>query len=504
MNKQFSINAVFKVLSLCAGLAFGVLYLPFIFRSLGDELFGVYALVAVFIAYGGIMSRCLVTSINRYLTIGIGKSEREANVIFSSSLLVSATIALVQLAMFTAIIVFLPAIFQLPEDLQHDARLLFGGTGFAFVLLTFGSVFSASAVARNRLDLNDGAEVVRFLLRMVLIWLAFSCLGASLVAIAAVEVFVAMLLFIYRVQCSRHLLPFLSVSWKAVDFKLMRAMLSSSLWVLVNNLGALLYVSSNIWLLNRFLDVQDAGYYSVVLQMDSMMRQLANTFVYLVAPMVAISYSTGDLQKVVKLTNSSMKLMVFSLALVCSLCALNAEVIMSLWLGEEFTFLWMLLVVVVAPLVVNGSVLMLFQVQIVYDKLKIPALVTLLLGVVNVVSVYCGLNYFELGVVGVATITAVLVLLKNFVFTPLYTARITGEQQYHYFLMLTKGVLVFLCVVSLGIIFRMLVAMTDLINCFSSLLISVVAFYLIVKFFFTVEERTNLLSLIPSKIRRFL
>jgi len=61
------------------------------------------------------------------------------------------------------------------------------------------------------------------------------------------------------------------------------------------------------------------------------------------------------------------------------------------------------------------------------DKVKVPALVTFIIGIINVLLSIALVHYTNLGIYGVALALSLCFAGKNLFFTPIYTAIITNQ-----------------------------------------------------------------------------
>jgi hypothetical protein len=94
--------------------------------------------------------------------------------------------------------------------------------------------------------------------------------------------------------------------------------------------------------------------------------------------------------------------------------------------GEEFAFLAPLMVLLTVHLAVNLAVLPLFPINVAYNRVRVPGIVTFFMGIGNfglavALPLLAGLGYY-----GVAAAGAIVLTLKNAIFTPWYATRVLG------------------------------------------------------------------------------
>jgi hypothetical protein len=111
--------------------------------------------------------------------------------------------------------------------------------------------------------------------------------------------------------------------------------------------------------------------------------------------------------------------------LVGSFCGL-AHILVPMVLGAEFVAAIPLAIALTAHLIINVGVSPLFGLQLALGYVKIPGIVTLILGVCNVTLGVMLAGIYGLGAMGIALAGCAVLTLKNAVFTPWYAARMCG------------------------------------------------------------------------------
>jgi peptidoglycan biosynthesis protein MviN/MurJ (putative lipid II flippase) len=108
------------------------------------------------------------------------------------------------------------------------------------------------------------------------------------------------------------------------------------------------------------------------------------------------------------------------IGLICGL----AKPLLILWLGPSYADLSWLVVVLVSHLCINIAVVPLFSIQASTNHVRLPGILTLVMGLVNTglavaLAMWSGWGYISIAIAGAIVLTA-----KNAIFTPLYNARI--------------------------------------------------------------------------------
>lgn len=440
-KKQLPRNALMATLSFVTYSLSAIWLTPYLVRHLGTAAYGLVPLAGLFTQYVAIITAQLSGAINRFLAIEINKPDGKPNVVFNSALGLYLILIVVQLPLFAAGLMYADRIFTIPPELKTDALLLLGCSAGSFLLSMLCGVFEVSQFAANRIDISSSINLGRLIARLVLIVLCFSLFGPQLRYIGFVDLGLQAASLFVSVVVSRRLFPDLSLNLRLINWRLLGPVFHMSFWTLFNNIGFLLYLRTDIWIINRFISPTAAGQYAAVLVASNFIRQFAGFGGGQLAPVITQYWAKKELVALQRLLRFSMKLFALGLAIPISLLCINGEWILLLWLGNEFDGFGLLLTVMISHLIVNAAVYPLFNFQTASNSVRWPAVVTFVMGILNVVVSYILGVQFGMGMMGVALVTAVVLTLKNALFTPLYAAHVLGCPRMEFIRPLFSGIL---------------------------------------------------------------
>jgi membrane protein EpsK len=128
----------------------------------------------------------------------------------------------------------------------------------------------------------------------------------------------------------------------------------------------------------------------------------------------------------IRVAKSAVKLMGLSIALPIGLVCGFAPQLLTVWVGARYAFLAPLMILLTVHLMVNLAVVPLFAINMAYNKVRIPGIVTLIMGIFNftlavILALFSGWGYY-----GVAAAGAIVLTFKNAVFTPWYATKVLG------------------------------------------------------------------------------
>lgn len=414
---------------------------PYLVSHLGVAAYGLVPLAGLFTQYVAIITAQLSGAVNRFLSIEINKPGGQPNVVFNSALALYLILIVIQLPLFALGLIYADRIFSIPPELKTDALLLLGCSAGSFLLSMLGGVFGVAQFAKNRIDISSSINLWSLISRLVLIVACFSFFGPRLRYIGYVDLGLQAAMVLVAVGVSRRLLPKLSINLRLMDWRLLAPVFHMSFWTLFNNLGSLLYLRTDIWIINRFISPIAAGQYAAVLVVSNFIRQLAELGNSQLAPVIMQYWAKNEVEALRRLLRFSMKLFALGLAIPISLLCIHGDWVLTLWLGNGFDGFAPLLTVMVVHLIVNAAVTPLFNLQTASNSVRWPAVVTFIMGIVNVVVAYMLGVRFGMGLMGVALASAVVLTLKNALFTPLYGAAVLGCSKMEFVRPLLAGVL---------------------------------------------------------------
>jgi membrane protein EpsK len=125
--------------------------------------------------------------------------------------------------------------------------------------------------------------------------------------------------------------------------------------------------------------------------------------------------------------NRAIKFLGLVLALAIGLvCGFSAP-LLQLWLGRTFGSMAPLLCLMAIHLCINLSMYPLYAVPLAADRVKVPGLVTLLIGALNLALALLLARVVGWGLYGIAAAGAISLTLRHLVFTPLYGAAVLHQ-----------------------------------------------------------------------------
>ncbi len=460
--RQFPRNLGSNIALFIVQVGIGIWMIPYFIHNLGVAAYGLIPLAMSLTQYVSLVTLAISGGISRFLTIDLQQKKFDkANITFNTGFWGLLALIIAFLPFLALLIYFVPFIFVIPVDQVTSSKLLFGGVLGAFLLTTLASSFGASTFAFNRLDLRNLGQIIRMLSMLFGVVISFKLLKPSLEYVAVATLLAACFGLGANYLFWRQLTPELRIDLSKFDMSRLKELLTMGGWLIVNQIGYLLFLQIDLIVVNRLFGPTLGGEYASVLQWSMLLRTMAGIFSGLMAPMYVISYAKGNREDLIRMSRMAVKFMGLGLAVPIGLaCGFSTE-LLTVWIGPEFAKLAPLMVLMLIHLTVNLAVTPLFSINVCYNKVKIPGIATLLMGVLNLVLAIVFPLVFHTGFYGVALAGAIVLTLKNAVFTPWYATHVMGLRTRIFFRQMITGIAATLVIFALGAVFSSMYQITS-------------------------------------------
>ncbi|PPL00251.1 MATE family efflux transporter [Parapedobacter indicus] len=450
-KKQFVLNFASTLFASAVGLGISFLLTPYIVRTLGATAYGFFPLSANFISYISIATVALNALASRFITIELErKNIDKANVYFNSVFVANIILSSILLIVCTGFLFFLDRIFDIPNNLYVDVRLLFTFTFISMLIGLVFSVFSVCTFAVNRQDAAALRAIISNVLRVSTIFGLFYFFIPKLYYLGISSIVSAIYLAIANFRLTKRFLPQMQLNIRLFDKKAVKEILSSGVWNSVNQLSVVLLTQLDLMLVNIFLNAHAMGEFSLTKIIPNFIQMLIGTVVSVFVPTFVILFGQGKTKELLKEVFFSIKLVGMFALIPISFLIVYGDSFFRLWVPNENTeLLHKLSNLALIPMLVTGSINTLFNVYTVTNKLKIPALVWVTVGTINTLLVLFAFKTTDWGIFVIPIVGLATGLLRNLIFTPIYAARCLNLKWHTFYRNISKALLGSIVVMSL-------------------------------------------------------
>ena len=421
-SKQLPINLISNVGVFLVGIVINLFLTPFYIKHIGLEGLGLIRLALIIPVYTGLVTLVSGNKVESFLTIDLQKDAMlNANQTLNTAFFSISAILLFLIPIIFVLSFNIQVFFDIPSGLEKESKDLFLGVLLASVIGLFTGLFMIPAYANNRLDVANLSNMVTKLLQPALIvfLLVYVSMDLSLVGYAYLAT--AFIGLIISVFIWKKFAPQLSINYKFFHMEKLKEMTATGTWIMINQLVAVFLLYIDLIVINIFFGSAQTGEYSTVLQWSTLLRSIASVFVGVLGPMIVISYAKKNMEKIIKISTVSVKMLGLLMAIPIGIIAGFASPLLTVWLGESFAYLAPLMWLMILPLTINLSILPLFNAQVALNQVKVPGLFSLFVGICNLLLTLLFIKVFDIGIYSVALASAIMLIIKNFIFTPVYS-----------------------------------------------------------------------------------
>ncbi len=399
---------------------------PYITSTVGTAAYGFVSLAKNIAQYATIITLALNSFASRHIAVAYHKGDmKTAGIFFSSTFYGDVALGGAVVLLAALGIIFLEKIFVIPPEIVGDVKWLFLIVFINFLLVTVATVYGAGAHIANRLDIVGVFKLLSYVADAVLLVILYRLLPAK-VAYVGLGLLAASLVVVgSNVWITRRYTPELRA--RRADFTpaAVKKLVGDGIWASANDLGALLHNGLDLAICNLMLTPLAMGQLAIAKSIDLIFHSLYQVVAQAFQPMFLRSYAQNKMDKLLAELRLSMKLsgMLANLAF-AGFFALGMAYY-QLWIpGEDIPLVYRLTVITIMTSVASGTMKPLYYIYTLTVKQRFPSIVTIVTGVMNVVSMFLLLTYTDMGIDAVVWTTVVLVSFINFVSNPLYMAHV--------------------------------------------------------------------------------
>lgn len=427
-SKQLLINMLSTIIAFVVNTCISFFLTPFITNHIGEEAYGFISLANNFVMYASLVTIALNSMAGRFITINIhsGKLE-EANKYFTSILIANIFFTLILIVPSALVVIFLDDLLTISPEIVMDVKILFALIFINFFLSIINATYSTATFVRNRLDLSSKINIVSYAIRVVVLLGLFMLFAPRVSYMGIASCVVSIYLLLMNIRYTKKLLPEVSVKKKYFDIKKIIQIIKSGIWNTITKLGQIFSDGLDLLITNIFITPTIMGQFAIVKTITTCLSSFISTFAGIFSPQQTIDYAKEKLSVVVDDLKLSMKLTSMMSNIPYSFLVVFGFAFYKLWVPEVDTnLLNTLSIVSILSQLTLSSIVPLWQIFTITNKLKVNSLVTVGTGLLNILLVFILLKTTNLGVVAIAAVSSITAIIKNITYTPMYSAYCLG------------------------------------------------------------------------------
>lgn len=503
--KKITYTLIISVIAMAINYMISLVLTSYVTEHLGAEAYGFISLTKNISNYAIIFTSCLNAYSSRYITIAYHENNiQKASIYFSSVFYANVILSLIILIISGVGIIYIDKLLVIPNDLLTDVKLLLLLDFLNYMFLATGSCFSVYALIADKLEVLNLIKLFSYVAEALILLCLFVCFEPSITYVGLGLLASSIIYVIGNLFAEIRYVSSLKIKRTLFKLSAVKDLVLSGIWNAVNSIGNILQSGLDLIVSNLLLTGVAMGQISIVKSLSTIFTTLCQLVASPYHATLLRKYSDNDVDGVVSVFKASMKLNGFFSTLLFAGFAVFGELYYKLWTpSQDTSVLYMLTVLTLLGSVSEGIAFPLFYTYTLTLKNKIPCMVTIASGLINVAGMYILIKYFKLGVTAIVLTTTVLGWGTYFVFTPIYAAKCLGCSPKVYYPTIFR---ILVTCIGMTLCVRLLAFIDLPLSWFSLICYAFVATIICIPIYiwgvFTVSERAKLFSRIQLLMLR--
>ncbi|MEO8464694.1 MAG: oligosaccharide flippase family protein [Gammaproteobacteria bacterium] len=260
--RRFRTNVLWSWATAGANIALAIFLAPLMIQKLGDEAYGIWALLFSLVEYYVLLDlgfrSAIVKHVAHYWSLG---QPREVNRVINTGLVYFAIVAVLLCVATITFAPFANRVFAVSANYQTDFVYMALITGCAWAVGLFFICFSSCLEAVQRFDLSSRALLVANVSRVLAI-LGLLLTGFGLRAVVTAAVAARIVQFVLVFLSFRKVFVQWRYAWRDADWGVFRKLFSFSSATVPSNLAWVFLLQGPTLIIGHVLSATFAGYYS--------------------------------------------------------------------------------------------------------------------------------------------------------------------------------------------------------------------------------------------------
>ena len=423
-------GSLLRVTEFFSSAIIGLVMMPFVIHSLGDNMYGLWIFVGSFLGYYGLLDLGLGSAVQRYVSRAVGlKDYKEINKVLNTALFLFGALGVIAFFVSVGVAVFLPLIIKnITEVALFRKLILILGLNFAVAFPM--RVFFGILTANLRYDVGAVIEISKLILRTALI-IVFFKLGFGIMALALITVFMDVLSNLTKYIVVRRKYKYIEVSFKFIDKTKIRTLFDYSKYTFIAQISKQIRFNIDNLVITVFLGLNYVTVYSIASRLIKYFIGFITSSVGFMTPVFSQYEGKGDYESIREKFIFMTKISGYLSFLIGGTLIIFGDAFIRRWVGNEYSVAYPLLIILVVPIIFALMQGPSWQVMYGISKHKIFAILDSVEAVANLILSLILVRKF--GIMGVALGTAIpMIIIKLFV-QPLFVCRAMKLNVFKYY-----------------------------------------------------------------------
>jgi O-antigen/teichoic acid export membrane protein len=424
-------GSTFRVVGYAASILVSFFLMPFLVHSLGDRIYGYWALAGAILGYYGILDLGIVSAVQYHVAKALGEKDPEsANRAISTSFCTFAALGSLVLLATGSIALAAGWFIANPAEAQLF-RIVFLIVGIGFAVGFPGRAFIGAISAHLRWDLISGVGVMITVLRTILIVAGIKA-GYGIVLLASATVAADILTYALYYLILRNIQAEFHLSFALASWRTLREVVQYSAYTLITKVSDQLRFYVNTLIVSAFVSVVAVTHYAIASRLALSFLDLMIAIMGMLAPWFSLLLGVRDYAGIRRVLAFGTKISVATSTLVACSLVLYGRGFIHAWMGASYQDAYWPLVLLVVSIFFDVAQLPSVSYMFGVSRHRFLAYQTLGEGLANAVLSLALVRSY--GLIGVAMGAAIPMIVCKLFIQPVYVCRQSGIPLKKYYL----------------------------------------------------------------------
>jgi len=288
------VDAALNTTSTVAGMASGLIVMPYLILTLGASTYGLWILIGSLTGYFGVFDLGLAASVGRFVARGKANHDMRAiNCVLSTGLILLLAVCVIVGLVTVGFTVLFPAFFHLDHSQLHDVKYSILVVGFSVAVMFPLSVFSGLLWGYERFDLQNSVDIPVIVSRALLTLLLIHK-DSPILTLACVISFVNLAGALIKMAICFAIEPALRMSHRYISKAQVFELCSFGGWMSLISWSRTLIPQLAPTLIGHVMGTAQVTTYSVAKQLVSYLNSFAITATQVIAPRAIANHATNE------------------------------------------------------------------------------------------------------------------------------------------------------------------------------------------------------------------
>jgi len=414
MTNQVKIGAILSYVTLAINIVIGLVYTPWMIRTIGQSDYGLYAL-AMSVINMFIFDFGLGTAVQRFVAkyIAEGNAKR-ANEFVSITMRMYITISTLIVVALLFVYTFLPEIYKglTPDELQKF-KVIFAVASI-FSAISFPLLPADGILCGNEQFVQ--VKICDFLHKILLVTSMTICLlmGLGLYALVYVSAITAFITLLLKVACL-YRYTHINLSFKIWDKQLFKSVVGFTVWVFIIAVCQRCVVSIAPSILGVYHNADVIAIFSIALSIEGYFFLFANAINGLFLPKVSRLIANEREDEILKLMIRVGIIQIFISGLIfCGLISFGQQ-FLRLWVGDGYEIVYPCFIILILPSFISLPENIASTAMVAKNKVRYQALAAIAKAILNLALAFPLSKYYgSLGMcIAISAAYCINVLINN-------------------------------------------------------------------------------------------